>query len=126
MSNASLRVQTKIKTLTPAVRSSQLAFEIFLQGKWRVHILWGLRNGPIRIGELARLIPGASKKVLAQHLRKLEADGIVVRKDMSDLVLHIEYELSSAYRHLVCGLLDHLSQSGAFYLAETGKRMDID
>lgn len=126
MSNASLRVQTKSKTLTPAVRSSQLAFEIFLQGKWRVHILWGLRNGPIRIGQLARLIPGASKKVLAQHLRKLEADGIVVRKDMSDLVLHIEYELSSAYSDLVCNLLDHLSQSGAFYLAKAGNHTDAD
>lgn len=126
MSDTILRVQTKTKALIPAVRSSQLAFEIFLQGKWRVHILWSLRSGPVRIGQLGRLIPGASKKVLAHHLRKLEADGIIVRKDMSDLVLHIEYELSSAYRHLVCDLLDHLSQSGAFYLAKTGRRTDID
>lgn len=76
--------------------------------------------------QLARLIPGASKKVLAQHLRKLEADGIIVREDKSDVVLHIEYELSNAYRHLVCSLLDQLSQSGAFYLAETGTRTETD
>jgi DNA-binding HxlR family transcriptional regulator len=125
MSEPSLRVQTK-KAATTAVRSSQLAFEIFLQGKWRVHILWSLRSGPVRIGQLARLIPGASKKVLAQHLRKLEADGIIVREDKSDVVLHIEYELNSVYRHLVCDLLDHLSQSGAFYLAETGSRTGAD
>jgi DNA-binding HxlR family transcriptional regulator len=126
MSDSDLRHETANKASIPAMRSSQLAFEIFLQGKWRVHILWNLRNGPVRIGQLGRLIPGASKKVLAQHLRRLEADGIVVRNDMSDLLLHIEYELSSAYRHLVCDLLDRLSESGAVYLAKSGRRMEKD
>lgn len=126
MGDPRLRIQAKSRMLPPAVRSSQLAFEIFLQGKWRVHILWGLRNGSVRIGQLTRSIPGASKKVLAQHLRKLEADGIVVRKDMSDLVLHIEYELSSVYCDLVCNLLDHLSQSGAFYFEKTSRRTETE
>lgn len=30
--------------------------------------------------------------MLTQNLRPLEAEGIVARRDMSDLVLHIEYE----------------------------------
>jgi DNA-binding HxlR family transcriptional regulator len=124
MNDPSLRVPPKAKVLIPAVRSSQLAFEIFLQGKWRLHILWSLRSGPVRIGQLGRMIPGASKKVLAQHLRKLEADGIIVRKDMSDMVLHIEYELSSAFRHIVCDLLDRLSEAGAIYLAKSGKHVE--
>lgn len=118
-------VQIKNTELVPSVRHSQLAFEIFLQGKWRLHILWVLRHGPVRIGQLGRLVPGASKKVLAQHLRHLEADGIVVRKDMSDLVLHIEYELSVSFRSLVCDLLDRLSESGVLYLSKTGKHADM-
>jgi DNA-binding HxlR family transcriptional regulator len=124
MTDPGLRVPPKTKVLIPALRSSQLAFEIFLQGKWRLHILWSLRSGPVRIGQLGRLIPGASKKVLAQHLRKLEADGIIVRKDMSDMVLHIEYELSNAFRHIVCDLLDRLSEAGAMYLAKSGKHVE--
>ncbi len=87
--------------------------------------MWVLRRGPVRIGQLALLVPGASMKVLTQHLRHLEGDGIVVRKDMSDLVLHIEYELSVAFRGLVCDLLDRLSESGALYLSETGKHVDV-
>ena len=87
-------------------------------------MLWNLRHGPVRIGQLGRSIPGASKKVLAQHLRRLEADGIVVRKDLSEMVLHIEYELSGTYRHLVCDLLDRLSESGAIYLAKSGKHVE--
>jgi DNA-binding HxlR family transcriptional regulator len=54
--------------------------------------------------------------MLTQNLRQLEADGIVVRKDMSDLVLHIEYELESNAREGVCALLDHLAKWGGLHL----------
>jgi len=98
------------------VRRASLASEVLLQGKWRVQILCAMRSGPIRIGQLARLIPGTSKKILAQHLRKLEADGIVSRKDLSDIVLHVEYELGEDLKEQVCALIDHLAQWGSLYL----------
>jgi DNA-binding HxlR family transcriptional regulator len=101
------------------VRCVQLTFDVLLQGKWRIQILCALRHGPVRIGQLGRLIPGASKKVLAQNLRKLEADEIVTRKDMSDVVLHIEYQLRSGVLEPVCALLDHLSAWGTDYLSLT-------
>jgi DNA-binding HxlR family transcriptional regulator len=98
------------------VRRANLAFEILLQGKWRVQILCAMRSEPVRIGQLARLIPGTSKKILAQHLRRLEVDSIVSRRDLSDIVLHVEYELRKDVREQVCALLDHLAQWGSFFL----------
>jgi DNA-binding HxlR family transcriptional regulator len=79
-------------------RRAGLTIEILFQGKWKAQILCAMRSGPIRLGQLARIVPGASKKMLTQNLRKLEADGIVVRKDLTDLVLHIEYELDESVR----------------------------
>ena len=75
-----------------------------------------MRQGPVRIGQLGRLIPGASKKVLAQSLRKLEADGIVVRRDLSELVLHVEYELAPEIQEGIVVLLNGLSEWGASFL----------
>jgi hypothetical protein len=49
---------------------------------------------------------GFLKKMLTQNLRKLEAYGIVVRKELTDLVLHIKYELDERTRNGVCALLD--------------------
>ncbi|MFC6645523.1 winged helix-turn-helix transcriptional regulator [Granulicella cerasi] len=98
------------------VRRAQLMSDILLQGKWRIQILCALREGPVRIGQLGRMIPGASKKVLSQNLRSLEADGIVTRTDMSDLILHVEYALNEDVRELVCDVLDLLSETGAKYL----------
>jgi DNA-binding HxlR family transcriptional regulator len=93
-----------------------LAAQVLFQGKWKLQILCAMRSGPIRLGKVTRLIPGASKKVLTQHLRQLEADGIVVRTDKSDLVLHVEYELADNSREDLLALLDHLAKWGMQYL----------
>ena len=53
--------------------------------------------------------------MLTQNLRKLGADGIVVRKDLTDLVIHIEYELDERTREGVCALLDHLAEWGGLH-----------
>jgi DNA-binding HxlR family transcriptional regulator len=50
--------------------------------------------------------------MFTQKLGTLEADGIVVRKDFTDLVLHIEYELDVRTREGVCALLDQLAKWG--------------
>lgn len=67
------------------------------------------------------MIPGASKKVLTQILRKFESENIVVRIDLSDLVLHVEYQLHQEVRESVEQLLDHVSKWGASFMALQGK-----
>jgi hypothetical protein len=52
------------------------AFEV-IGGKWKAVILWELHVQPRRFGELRRLLPDISEKMLIQQLRELEADGIV-------------------------------------------------
>ncbi|WP_216918713.1 helix-turn-helix domain-containing protein [Synechococcus sp. CCAP 1479/9] len=51
-----------------------------LEGKWTLPILWQLRQGPQRYGDLRRLIPEISDKLLTQRLRDLEGDGLVLRQ----------------------------------------------
>jgi DNA-binding HxlR family transcriptional regulator len=97
------------------VRQVAVVSELLFQSKWRVQILCALRSGPVRLGQLVRLIPGASKKMLTENLRKLEAGGVVVRMDLSDLVLHVEYYLEPEMRQAVCALLDHMAQCGNTY-----------
>jgi DNA-binding HxlR family transcriptional regulator len=83
-----------------------------LQGKWRMQILWVMRAGPTRLGQLARRIPCASKKVLTENLRELEANGIVVRRDLSGNVRHVEYDFNEGLRPAVNAILDHLAEVG--------------
>ena len=64
-------------------------------GKWKVLILWALHEQPHRrFGELRRLLPGITEKVLASHLREMEADGIVHRTSYDEVPPRVEYSLT--------------------------------
>ena len=55
-----------------------------LGGKWKPVILARLKDAPLRYGELRRLIPGLSDKMLTQRLRDLEDGGLIVREHVGD------------------------------------------
>ena len=48
-------------------------------GRWKPVILYQLRAGSCRFNALRRLIPTITQRMLTQHLRALEADGIISR-----------------------------------------------
>ena len=50
-----------------------------LGGRWKPMIVWYVANGVDRWGSLRAAIAGASDKMLWQHLRELEQDGLVLR-----------------------------------------------
>jgi DNA-binding HxlR family transcriptional regulator len=96
--------------------SVQFAINL-IQGKWKTRILSQLQRGPVRLSELRRMFPEASKKVLAQHLREMEKDGLVVRKDLSDRLRHVQYSLSDSMGFAVVDLISTLTEWGRATLA---------
>jgi DNA-binding HxlR family transcriptional regulator len=88
----------------------EAALEI-ISGKWTVLILWGLRDEPRRFGELRRLVPGISEKMLIQHLKALQADGIITRKDYQEVPPRVEYALT-AFGHSLYDALTPLCAWG--------------
>nr|WP_210339451.1 helix-turn-helix domain-containing protein [Ensifer sp. ENS08] len=63
-------------------------------GKWKTLILWEVNIEPRRFGELRRLLPGISEKVLAQQLREMEADRLVRREVFPAAVQRVEYSVT--------------------------------
>jgi len=69
-------------------------------GKWKPMILYLLMGGPKRFGELRRMIPEATQKVLTQQLRELERDGLIARLAHPTVPPAVEYRFTPKGRAL--------------------------
>jgi DNA-binding HxlR family transcriptional regulator len=69
--------------------------------RWTTPILWTLNEfGRQRFVQLERRIGTITPKVLAQRLRQLERDGLIVRTYHAEIPPRVEYEISELGRSL--------------------------
>ena len=76
-------------------------------GKWTGSIMWHLKDGPVRFNDLARMISGASKKMITERLRHLERHGLARREVVESAPVSVHYALTPTGRTAL-GLLDAL------------------
>lgn len=78
----------------------QATLDIF-SGKWKMLLLWNLRNGERRFGELSRAITGITPAMLSNQLKELEEDGIIMRTTWPEVPPRVEYALTPIGRSLI-------------------------
>lgn len=69
-------------------------------GKWKILILWRLGDQTRRYGELKRLLPEITEKMLIAQLRELEADGVIARTSYGEVPPRVDYALTPHGRKL--------------------------
>mgnify|MGYP003493699880 CR=1 FL=1 len=62
--------------------------------RWKILIIWYLKDEKKRFNELQKLLPKATQKMLIQKLRELENDGIVHREVYPVVPPKVEYSLT--------------------------------
>ena len=77
------------------------AFQKMISGKYKLRIMWDLKDGPRRYGEIrSGLLRGAegsreiAPRVLSRELKALSLSGLIVRKDFGVVPPKVEYRLS--------------------------------
>ncbi|WP_186067650.1 winged helix-turn-helix transcriptional regulator [Burkholderia gladioli] len=68
--------------------------------KWSMLILASLRDGPLRFNMIKRRIDGITQKALSQCLRRLERNGIVDRRVITESPISVEYRITELGRSL--------------------------
>jgi DNA-binding HxlR family transcriptional regulator len=68
--------------------------------RWTGAILRALLSDVGRFNELAAAVPGLSDRMLAERLRELEAEGVVVRTVIPESPVRVEYSLTGKGRDL--------------------------
>ncbi|MEU1120829.1 MULTISPECIES: helix-turn-helix domain-containing protein [unclassified Streptomyces] len=96
-----------------------------IDGKWKTALLWTLETGPRRPGEMRRMLPGLTEKVLTQALREMEEDGLVLREVHDVRPLKTVYSLTGFGRDL-CAALAPLSDWGHRRLDGMAARVPVE
>lgn len=66
-----------------------------LDGRWKLFLLFHLLDKDVmRFSELRRAIPGISPRVLSDHLKQLETDGLILTKSQKEIPSRVEYCLT--------------------------------
>lgn len=68
--------------------------------KWTLHVLRALVDGKKRFNELSHALGGVNSRTLRKRLAALEAEGILLRRVVSQIPPWVEYELTEKGRTL--------------------------
>jgi len=91
----------------PALRATASAEDCAVEkalavvgAKWTLIVLHHLMDGPKRFGDLQRLVPAASPKMLTVRLRELERLGLLTRTVHAEIPPRVDYQLTTQGRSL--------------------------
>lgn len=65
-----------------------------IAGKWKIVIIWRLKDGAKRFNELQKLLPNIQHSALALQLRELGRDGLIHREVYKEIPPKVEYSLT--------------------------------
>ena len=92
-------------------------------GKYKALILWHLLDKTLRFGELRKLIPQATPKMLTQQLRELEEANLVIRTVYPVVPPKVEYTLSD-FGSSIKPILVAMYTWGSDYMINNGKEIN--
>ena len=90
-------------------------------GKWKGVVLFHLLEDTRRFGELQRLIPSITRRMLTRSLRELESQGLVHREVYRQVPPKVEYSLTE-YGQTLKPIIKSLRAWGDEYIKRLSER----
>jgi len=108
------------------------AFQKMISGKYKLRIVWDLKDGPLRYGEIRTgLLRGAegtqeiAPRVLSRELKALTQSGLIDRKDFGVVPPKVEYRLTRKGRSFI-PVISAIRKWGARHLSQAGNGETAD
>ena len=86
-------------------------------GKYKAVILYHLGNDTLWYNQIRKKIPAITDKMLAQQLRELESDNLIIKKIYPIIPPKTEYSLSELGKTLI-PLLDSMCEWGQQFMED--------
>ena len=70
-------------------------YQLMIGGKWKPYLINCMNRGICRLVDFQKIIPGATKRVLAQQLLEMEQMRLVSKTIYAEIPLRTEYRLTA-------------------------------
>jgi DNA-binding HxlR family transcriptional regulator len=90
-----------------------------ISGKWKGLVLWHLKDGTLRYGEIKKILGDVTQKMLTQTLRSLEEEKLISRKVYPIVPPKVEYTITKRGLKLI-PVFEQLLKWGDEVVAEEG------
>jgi DNA-binding HxlR family transcriptional regulator len=108
------------------------AFQKMISGKYKLRIVWDLKDGPLRYGEIRTgLLRGSdgtreiAPRVLSRELKALTQTGLIDRKDYGVVPPKVEYRLTEKGQSFV-PVISAIRKWGARHLSDAAAQEKVD
>lgn len=96
----------------------------YIGGKWKMVVLWYLKQGKKRYGALRKLMPDVTERMLSIQLKQLEEDGLIKREVFTEKPpLKVEYSLTP-FGETLLPILEAIALWGRNLAAEKGELIE--
>jgi DNA-binding HxlR family transcriptional regulator len=116
----------------PACGCPVAAFQKMISGKYKLRIVWDLKDGPLRYSEirsgLLRGVDGTKEiapRVLSRELKALTESGLIDRKDFGVVPPKVEYRLTRKGQSFV-PVIDTIRTWGSRHLGQVGDSSNVE
>ena len=93
-----------------------------MRGKWKIVIIWLLRDKQMRFSEIQKSIPKITQSYLSNQLKDLESDKLIIRKSYNEIPPRVEYSLTEDGRNFI-KVIHFINAWGAEYGARQQNEM---
>lgn len=100
--------------------SLELAMEL-IGGKWKTMMLFHLKDGAMRSGDLQRTLKGIANKMFTQTARELERDGLIERTVFPVVPPKVEYRLTARGESILPVICQMAAWGGTLAESEANK-----
>src|ERR1043166_5111002 len=107
------------------------AFQKMISGKYKLRIVWDLKDGPLRYSEIRTgLLRGADgsaeipPRVLSRELKALTESGLIDRKDFGVVPPKVEYRLTRKGKTFI-PVIAAIRNWGLRHLGQTGESLPV-
>src|SRR5882724_9597654 len=118
-------------TSAPACGCPVAAFQKMISGKYKLRIVWDLKDGPLRYSEIRTgLLRGAdgsaeiTPRVLSRELKALAESGLIDRKDFGVVPPRVEYRLTRKGRSFV-PVISAIRNWGTFFFEDSASTENL-